>query len=87
MCVWSFVRGDAHYREGGRTTALSAKIKDLNFRSCPTNGVKMIIVETENTYTAARTSWGLAGILEFPMSNNFVFTHPRVFDQRHFLRG
>lgn len=69
---WSFVRGDAFEEwTNGTISAIKGKLPVM-----PDYG-KMIIVETENLY---RRPYKLGfGRNEFPMSN-FVFTHPRVFD-------
>ncbi len=71
--VWSCTRGD-HYVQMDNTEVV--KIKN-RIPVMPDNG-SMIIVETNNTYRAP-FRFGLE-FADFEM-DNFVFTHPRVFDQ------
>lgn len=70
--LWSCVRGQAYQKW------IDAEIDKIKHRLpvMPDNG-SMIVVETNNTYVAPfRIGFEFS---DFPM-NNFVFTHPRVFD-------
>lgn len=70
---WSCIRGN-HF--GGGWSDANASALSPYLPVMPDNG-KMIVVETSNTYVRPfRVGYG-SDTLEM---NNFVFTHPRVFD-------
>ncbi len=70
--LWSCVRGDDAVK---LTDASVGQIKD-QLPLMPDNG-KMILVETNNTYRRPfKFLWGSDELL----MENFVFTHPRVYD-------
>lgn len=72
--IWSCMRGDAYKKRWSNEDA--ALIKDF-LPTMPDNG-RMIVVETDNTY---RAPFNIGFDFGDYSMGNFVFTHPRVFDQ------
>ncbi len=70
---WSCIRGETYKKQW--TSADIAQIKDY-LPDMPDNG-SMIVVETNNTY---RAPFNIGFDFDNFSMGNFVFTHPRVFD-------